>query len=209
MEKKDLIPGGDAIRFLRNAALYPQRRSQMIGCALQNLLASFPAIGTALIWPSQDRAIPWKVYYAGPHPESIHPWIAARLDGSFDAMLGVLQRDLCRLSDMPFPHLICLQPAPMFPAGLWIVWTTLTQLPRETLAYQEEVRLTLEALIQMRSLEIHYFSATSPLHDQALVEGLKQGDAGAMSVLLSMARLVGNGEMAFWGRSYQDVVECT
>src|SRR5215472_9216644 len=99
MEKKDLIPGGDAVHYLKIAALYPQRRGEMIARTLQDLLVSLPAVGTALIWPRQDRNVPWKVYYAGPRPESIRLWLTARLEGSFNAMLGVLQRDLCKLAD--------------------------------------------------------------------------------------------------------------
>jgi sugar diacid utilization regulator len=209
MEKKDLIPEGAAIHPLKIAALYPQRRGEMIARALQDLLVSLPAIGTALIWPGQDRNVPWKVYYAGVRPESIRSWLAARLDYSLDATLGVLQRDLSKLSDLPFPRLICLQPAPMFPAGLWIIWPTLSPLPREALDYQEKVRLILEALIEVESLEGHYFSSISPLSDQELIKGLAQGDPHASSTLLSLTRLIGNADLTFWGRAYQDVVECT
>src|SRR5437667_10736800 len=124
MEKKNLIPEEDALHYLQAAALHPQRRSEMIGCALQELLVCLPAVGTALIWPCQDRNVPWKVYYAGTHQETMRPWLRARLHSSLDATLGVLQQDLSKLSDMPpLPHLVCLQPAPIFPAGLWIVWT--------------------------------------------------------------------------------------
>jgi len=103
MEKKDLIPGGVAIHYLKTAALHPQRRGEMIARALQELLATLPAIGTALIWPCQDRNIPWKIYYAGTHTESIRRWLAARLHVSLDATVGVLQQDLGKLSDMPLP----------------------------------------------------------------------------------------------------------
>ena len=117
MQRKDLIPEGDALSYLQTAALYPQRRDEMIGRALQELLASLSAVGTALIWPCQDRKVPWKVYYVGTRRESMLPWLRARLSVSLDATLSVLQQDLSKLSDMPFPHLTCLQPAPIFPAG--------------------------------------------------------------------------------------------
>jgi hypothetical protein len=204
MERKDLIPQGDIIHSLKTAALHPQRRDEMIAHALQELLVCLPAVGTALVWPSQDRSVPWKVYYAGIHPESMRHWLTARLDFSLDATLGVLQRDLSKLSDMPTPHVVCLQTAPMFPAGLWIIWTPL---PREALDSLEEVRQTLEALIEVESLEEHYFSSTSPLSDPALIEALGKGDPNALSALLSMTRLVGNAELTFWGRAYQDVIE--
>jgi len=209
MGKNDLVPRGNAVHYLKVAALYPQRRSEMIARALQELPVCLSVVGSALLWPCQDRNVPWKVYYVGPHAESIHPWLVARLDCSLDATLGVLQQDLGRLSDMPFPHLICLQPAPMFPDGLWIVWTIHSALSREALDYLEEVRLTLEALIQVQSSEMRYFSSTSPLCDQALVEALGQGDSYALSALLSITRLVGKAEFTFWGRAYQNVVQCT
>ena len=116
-EKKYPISWGNVIHYLKTAAIHPQRRGEMIMRALQELLLSLPAIGTALLWPCQDRNSSWKVYYAGEHPESMRRWLAARLNPSLDATLGVLQKDLSRLTNMPLPQLICLQPAPAFPAG--------------------------------------------------------------------------------------------
>jgi len=44
----------------------------------------------------------------------------------------------------------------------------------------EEVRQTLEALVEVQGSEVHYFSSNSPAHDQALIEGLGlEKDAGA------------------------------
>jgi hypothetical protein len=203
MEKKKLTPEGEILHYLEIAALHPQRRSEMIGHALQELLVYLPAVGTALIWPCQDRNIPWKIYYAGIHQEAIRPWLRARLHCSLDATLSILQQDLSKLSDMPpLHHLICLQPAPTYPAGLWIVWTL-----SSSISNYEEVRLMLEALIEVESVEEHYFSSISPLSDQGLVEGLAQGDSHALSAYLSLTRLVGKAEMAAWGRVYQDVIE--
>ena len=208
MEKNGPIPWGDVIHYLRTAALHPQRRGEMIARALQELLLCLPAIGTALIWPCQDRNAPWKVYYAGNHPESMRRWLTVRLNFSLDATLAVLQKDLPKLSDVPLPQLICLQPTPpAFPAGLWIVWTAVSPLPPATNECLEEVRHTLEALIEVESLEERYFSSASPFSDQALAEALGQGDSHALSALLSMTRLVGNAEMTAWGRVYTDVVE--
>src|SRR5262249_10288197 len=110
----------DVIHYLETAALHPQRRGELIARALQELLITLPAVGMALVWPSQDRTAPWKLYYAGERPESMRRWLAARLNVSLDATVGVLQRDLSKLAEMSHPQLICLQPAPTFPAGLWI-----------------------------------------------------------------------------------------
>src|SRR5579859_3239730 len=96
MEKRDPLLRGDVIHYLRAAALYPQLRGEMIKRALQELLLYLPAVGTALLWPCQDRNSPWKVYYAGDHPESMHRWLTVRLNFSLDATLGVLQKDLSR-----------------------------------------------------------------------------------------------------------------
>src|SRR5436305_9290195 len=94
MEKKDLIPRRDIIDHLKTAALFPQRRGEMITRALQELLISLPAIGTALVWPCQDRKVPWKAYYAGTRRESMQRSLTARLHSSLDATLSVLQMDL-------------------------------------------------------------------------------------------------------------------
>jgi hypothetical protein len=207
MEKKDLIPEGDVIHYLQIAALHPQRRGEMIGRALQELLVSLPAVGTALIWPCQDRNVLWKVYYAGVRQETMRPWLRSRLRRSLDATLSVLQQDLGRLSDLPSPHFICLQPAPTLPAGLWVVWSPISPLPNSVCDYQEEVRLMLEALIEVESIEEHYFSNISPLSDQALIGALAQGDSHALLAFLTLTRLVVKAEMTAWGRVYQDVIE--
>ncbi len=207
MEKQKYIPEGNVLHSLQIAALYPQRRSELIGRALQELLTCLPAVGTALIWPCQDRNVPWKIYYAGVHHETMRPWLKARLHNSLDATLGVLQQDLSKLSDMPFPHLICLQPASNFPAGAWIIWTPSASLPDFVSNDQAEIRLTLEALIEVESVEEHFFSSVSPLSDQALIEALAQGDSHALLAFLSLTRLVGKAEMTAWGRVYQDVIE--
>jgi sugar diacid utilization regulator len=207
MEKKKSLPEGDVLHCLQIAALHPQRRSEMIGRALQQLLVCLPAVGTALIWPCQDRNVPWKIYYAGTHQETMRPWLKARLHTSLDATLAVLQQDLSRLSDLPFPHLICLQPAPIYPAGLWIIWTPASSLPSMVSEEQAQVRLMLEALIEVESVEEHYFSSMSPLSDQGLAEALTQGDSHALAAFLSLTRLVGKAQMTAWGRVYQDVIE--
>jgi TIR domain-containing protein/GAF domain-containing protein len=209
MKKEDLIPRGEIIRFLGIAALQPQRRGEMIVRALQELLATLPAVGTALIWPCQDGNVPWKLYYAGTRWQVMRRWLTARLHGSLDATLGVLQQDLSSLSDMPSAHIMCLQPAPRFPAGIWIVWPVLSSLPRKALDCMEGVRQTLEALIEVESLEEHYFASTSPLSDRALIEALGKGDPQALYALLCMTRLVGNADLTCWGRVYRDVVECS
>lgn len=209
MEKKDLIPWGDIIHYLKTAALLPQRRGEMIARALQELLICLPAVGTALIWPCQDSKAPWKVYYAGTRQQTMRRWLSNRIGTSLDVTIGVLQHDLSGLSDMPFPHLICLQPAPTLPTALWIVWTTRSPLSAAASDFLERVRLTLEALIEVDDSEERYFSRNSPLHDRALIQALAQGDAEALSIFLSLTRLVGKAEFTFWGRVYEDVIEIT
>jgi sugar diacid utilization regulator len=209
MEKKDLIPGGNAIRYLEKAALYPQRRGEMIVRALHELLVYLPALGVALVWPCQDRKVPWKVYYAGTRRESVQRWLTARLDFSLDATLGVLQQDLSKLPDMPIPRITCLQPAPKFPAGLWIIWPSISPLSHEAHVNLDEIRRMLEALIELEISEEYYFSSMSPLSDPALIEALGRGDPHALSQLLSLTRLVGRAEVTAWGRAYQNEVETT
>jgi sugar diacid utilization regulator len=209
MEKKDLIPWGEVIYYLKNAALSPQQREEMIIRALQELLSIFPAVGTALIWPCQDSKVPWKLYYVGTRQQTIRRWLTARIGASLDETIGVLQHDLSNLSDMPFPHLISLQPAPLLPDGLWIVWATQTPLSKAANDCLERIRLTLEALIEIESSEEQYFSSNSPLHDRAMIKGIAEGDAHALSIFLGLTRLVGKAEFTFWGRAYEDVVEIT
>src|SRR5262249_14197378 len=111
------MPWGEVIHYLRTAALYPQRRGEMIVRSLQELLLCLPAIGTALVWPCQDRNAPWRFFYPGTPRESMRRWLPARLIFSPAAPLAALQKDPPGLSDLPLPQLICLHPPPTFPAG--------------------------------------------------------------------------------------------
>ncbi len=209
METTGPISWGETIHYLKFAAFLPHRRGEMLARALQEFLTCLPAVGTALIWPCQDRKVPWKVYYVGMRQESMYRWLSARLDLSLDTTLGVLQHDLSNLSEMPFPQIQCLQPSPTFLAGLWITWTTLSPLPAAAVECLERVRRTLEAVLQVEDSEEHYFSRNSPLHDQTLIQALGHGEADALSVFLGLTRVVGNAEFTFWGRAYRDVIVVT
>src|SRR5436305_4630661 len=95
------IPWGEVVRYLKSAALMPHRRSDLLFRALQELLTCLPAVGTALIWPCQEKEVPWEVYYAGLRPESMRRWLSDRLDPSLDVTIAALQQDLIRLAEMP------------------------------------------------------------------------------------------------------------
>ena len=124
MEEKHSIAWTSITNDLKTAALLPQQRDELILRASEQLLASIPAVGTALIWPCRNRKVPWKVYYTGIRRNAMHRWLAARLDSSMDVTLGVLQHDLTSgLPDMPPPLLMRLRVAPSSLSGLWIVWT--------------------------------------------------------------------------------------
>ena len=191
---------------LKTAALMPQQRTEFISRALLQLLASIPALGTALIWPCRNSKMPWKVSYAGTQHNAIHHWLSARLDASLDSMIGVLQQDLSALSDMPNPLLIHLNPISS-PGALWIIWPTPSSLPGAIGECIERVRRTLEALLEVEDKEEQYFSASSPVYDRELIQALAHGDVHAMSAFLSLTRIVGKADFTFWAKAYQDIVE--
>jgi hypothetical protein len=196
---------------LKTAALLPHQRGKLISYALQELLTSIPAAGTALIWPCRDRKVPWKVYYAGMRRDTMRHWISARLDPSIDVTMGVLQHDLSgSFSDMPLSFLTRLQPAPVSPPGLWIVWavqpSALTNSVRECI---DRVGRTLEALLEVEGTEEQFFSSSSPLRDRELTEDLAHGDTHALSAFLSLTRVVGKADFTFWARAYHDIIEIT
>jgi sugar diacid utilization regulator len=198
---------------LERAALLPHRRDELISHALEQLLTSISAVGTALIWPRRDRAVPWKVYYAGINRTAMHRWLSARLDPSLAVIIGVLQHELISsFSDMPLPLFIPLQPSPMSPPGLWIVWAvrpSASPLPDSVSKYIERVRQTLEAVLEVEEREAHFFTSSSPLYDRNLIEALAHGDPQALSTFLSLTRVFAAADFTFWGRAYQDVVEVT
>jgi sugar diacid utilization regulator len=213
MEEMHSVTWTPATRYLRTAALLPQKRDELLSQALDQLLICIPALGTALIWPSRDRKVPWKVYYAGIRRNTMHRWLSARLDPSLDATIGLLQHDLpSSFSDMPSPLLLRLPTLPSSPRGLWIIWTTslsTSLLPGQVSEPVGRVRETLEAVIEVEDREEQYFSNSSPLYDRELIEAMEHGDVHALSAFLSLTRVVTKADLTFWGKAYQDVVEIT
>lgn len=198
---------------LERAALLPQRRDELIARALEQLLTSISAVGTALIWPCRDRTVPWKVYYAGIKRTAMHNWLSARLDSSLDATVELVQHDLTHnFAEMPPPVLIRLYTLPSSPCALWILWIapkTESSFPGAVSERIERVRQTLEAVLEVEEREAHFFTSSSPLYDRDLIEALAHGDPHALSTFLSLTRVVAAADFAFWGRAYQDVVEVT
>ena len=200
-------------RALERAALFPDRRDELISCALDQLLTSISALGTALIWPCRSHALPWKVYYAGARRTTMHRWLSARLDPSLEAAVGVLQHDLTHsLAEMPPPLLIRLHPLSSSPGALWLLWLVPQMEPSLSGAVSErieQVRLTLEAMLEVEEKEAHLFASSSPLYDRDLIEALVHADHRALSTFLSLTRVIAAADFAFWGRVYQDMVEVT
>ncbi len=200
-------------RSLERAALLPHRRDELISRALEQLLTSISAAGTALIWPRRDRTVPWKVYYAGIKRTEMHRWLSARLDPSVDTTVGVLQHELAHnLADMPPPLLQRLSTLPSSPCAVWILWIapkTEPSLPGAVRVCIEQVTRALEAVLEVEEREAHFFISSSPLYDRELIEALVHGDPHALSTFLSLARVVASADFAFWGRANQDVVEVT
>jgi len=198
---------------LETAALLPQRRDELISWALEQLLTSISAVGSALIWPCRDRTVPWKIYYAGIKHTAMRRWLSARLDPSLDATVRVLEHDLIHsLAEMPPPLLMRLHTLPPSPCAAWILWLapkTEPSLPGAVRECIERVRQTLEAVLEVEEREARFFNSSSPLYDRDLVEALVHGDPRALSTFLSLTRVVAGADFAFWGRTYQDVVEVT
>ncbi|HKF36674.1 MAG TPA: hypothetical protein VKB35_07190, partial [Ktedonobacteraceae bacterium] len=212
MEEKYPMAWTPVTNYLKTAALLPQQRDELISHALEQLLASIPAAGTALIWPCRNREVPWKVYYAGIRHNAMHRWLSARLDPSVDMTIAALEHDLASsLSDMPPSFLMRVHTLSSSPCGLWIVWSapSASALPGAATDWIERVRRTLEAVIQVEEREEQYFSTSSPLYDRELIEALAHGDSHALSAFLSLTRVVAKADFTFWARAYQDVVEIT
>lgn len=214
MEEKQFAAWTEVTRSLKNAALHPQQRDEFISCALDQLLSSIPAIGTALIWPCRKRKVPWKVYYAGIKRNTLQRWLSARLDPSADVTIETIQHDLASgLPDMPHALSMRLQPAPPTPHGLWILWAASSPhvftSDRTGIATDgiERIRQTFEAVLEVEDREEEYFSASSPLYDRELIDALAHGDTHALSALLSLTRVVAKADFTFWAKAYQDVIE--
>ena len=203
MDEKSPIGWASVANYLESAALLPQKRHEMISCALQEMLTSIPAIGTALIWPNHQGKTPWKVYYAGSKRPVMMRWLSARLEPSLETMVGVLEHDLFHnLSDMPSALLTSLSTSTTTVGGLWILWVappSPDSPPVDVQRWLEPVRQLLEAVLEVMEKETYFFSENSPLYDRELVEALVHNDAHAMSAFLSLTRVAAKADLAFWG----------
>ncbi len=212
MKEKQPLAWTSVTDDLKAAALFPQRRDELILHSLQQVLASTSAVGTALIWPCRNRKIPWRVYYAGSRRSAMQSWLSARLDYSIDVLAENLQRDLttASLPDMPPPLLTRLNVSPSSLRGLWIIWPALSA---ESLSasispeWMGRVRQTLEALLEVEEKEEQFFSSSSPLHDREFLKALAHGDAQSLSAFLSLTRIVAKADFTFWATAYQDIIE--
>lgn len=213
MKKKEQTTWTSIISDLRNAALLPRQRSSLFAHALQQIAASAPIVGTALIWPCKEKKVPWKVYYAGDKRDAMHPWLSARLDTSMDVMIGHLQRDSTSTClEIAYPLLLPLRLPFSSSSGLWVIWSRqpFSLSPTNPIdGHINQVRQTLEAVLEVECNEEHYFSPSSPLSDQTLIADLGHGNHHALSAFLSLTRIVAGADFAFWAQVYQDVVEIT
>lgn len=213
MKKKEQTTWVSVTNDLKNAALLPQQRTVLLTHALQQIIANIPAVGTALIWPCRERKVPWKVHYVGSKRDAMHPWLSARLDPSLDAMIGLLQHNSGSSPlELPYPLLLPLRDLSSPSAALWIIWTSPSShasLVGPALEHLEYIRQLLEALLEVESREELFFSPSSPLHDRELIEALAHGSNHALSVFLSLARIVARADFTFWAQAYQDIVEIT
>jgi sugar diacid utilization regulator len=208
MEEKHPLAWTSVTDDLKAAALVPQRRDELITHALQHLQTTMPAVGTALIWPCQERRIPWRIYYVGGRRSAMYSWLSARLDSSLDVLAEHLQQDLTAgsLPDMPPALLIRLGTSPSALRGLWVIWPALPAALAHTRG-MERVRQTLEALLEVMEREEQFFSPSSPLHDQEFLKALAHGDAQSLSAFLGLTRIVAQADFTFWATAYQDVIE--
>lgn len=213
MEENHPMAWTAVTQYLRNAALFPQQRDELITHALQELLTSFPAAGVALLRPSRDGKVPWKIHYAGIRQQAMRRWLSARLDPSVDVMMGVIQHDLpCSPAEMSPPLLMPLHTSPSSSCGLWIIWpqpSSASFLSGLVIEYIERVRQTLEAALEVEDKEEQYFSTSSPVYDRELIAALAHGDTHALPAFLSLTRVLAQADFTFWGKAYQDVVEIT
>lgn len=199
------------ISFLKAAALLPQQRDEFVTRALGQMLDCFPAAGVALIWPCQERKIPWRVYYMGIRRAEMYGWLSAHLDYSLDVVAAnVRQGPPGSLSEMPPPLLTHLHVMQSALSALWFIWPVspaVSLAPGAEGVWMTHVRQALEALLEVEEKEKQFFSPSSPLYDQAFIQALAHGDAQVLSAFLGLVRVVAQADFTFWARAYQDIVE--
>ena len=198
--------------YLELAALNLEERSASLRHALEQVLRTTRAAGTALIRPRVDSYGPRLVEYVGPSKTEMLRWLSARLDDSFEITVQALRQRPPYLQRPPhlydtWPLLFLLHPKVPIPGGIWILWSHRKPQSSSHTEELEDYRKGLEVLLEVEYKEQLYFHrADDPLEPQ-LRESIANGDGQALPTFLNIARMATDTGLTFWGDVANDVVE--
>ena len=170
---------------------------------LEGAVRHLPTSGAALLRPRPDTVSPWRVDYAGRKKGAMGRWLRERLDPSLEASAHHLNARAPCSTDLPLVLTLCREGVT---AGLCVLW------PCEDGAGMqagpvEELRATLEVVLEVEHGEETYFGGPGGMLDAELAGALGRGDFQALPALLSLVRTVGGADIAYWGSVRGEVVE--
>ncbi len=194
------------LAYLEQAALYPDQRSAALDHALKAIAHDVAAVGTALLRPRMDGVVPWQVKYVGARKKEMQRWLNSRLDASLQATMSTFaERTPCFPESRP--TLFPLRPHALPLNGLWVVW------PHEDLnaAFVAEdmdaIRQALESFMEVEYKEQLYFrDKNNPLGSE-VAQALKNRDNQGLPALLTLARIISDADVTYWGSVRDDFVE--
>ena len=199
-------PRVSSLAYLERAALYPDQRSAALDHALKAIAHDVAVVGTALLRPRMDSAVPWQVKYEGARKKEMRRWLDSRLDASLQATMSTFAERTPCFPELR-PTLFPLRPHTLPLSGLWIVW------PREDLnaAFVAEdmdaIRQALESFVEVEYKEQLYFrDKNNPLGSE-VAQALEKRDDQGLPTLLALARMISDADFTYWGNVRDNLVE--
>jgi len=189
------VEASGPLGYVGGALLDPSRRPGLLRGALGAFVRGGKVAGAALLRPGTDE--PFFVEYAGERREEMGRWLSSRLG----LPAGDLRLELVAGAAPPSPHppvVLDLRPPPPAPGGLLVLWPR-EEAGRAVLEEAEGFRRGLETLLEVEWGERAFFGgALDPLGPE-LSRAVAEGDEGALSALLALARTASGADLAYWG----------
>ena len=163
---------------------------------LEGAVRHLPASGAALLRPRPGAASPWQVDYAGRKKGEMGRWLRERLDPSLETSAHHLSARAPCSTDPPLVLTLCREGVA---AGLCVLWPCgggagIGDGLGERI---EELRATLEVVLEVEHGESTYFGGSGGMLDAELAGALGRGDVQALPALLSLVRTVGGADIAY------------
>jgi hypothetical protein len=133
-------------------------------------------------------------------------WLNSRLDASLQGTSSNFAETTPCLSKSR-PALFPLCPHALASSGLWVVWPHENLNPAFVAEDMDVIRQALESFLEVEHKERLYFrDKNNPLGSE-VAQALRNRDKQGLPALLTLARIIGDADVAYWGSVRDDFVD--